>query len=143
MTTPPPPSSPPSSSPPYRPGQRVTVTQQIPQRDEVWTQAVTGTVQRFEQRKTGSWFAHAKDDKLWLDRLVVKRDDGEIVVCNLDQYSNVQIDDDAAQPPSPLPDDPSDDPAEYDTGHGPRRGYTTAGAQVDHGPAGKDNSGAA
>ena len=48
-----------------------------------------GTVQRYEQRKTGSWFAHAKDDKLWLDRLTLQKDDGEIVVCVLDQYSHV------------------------------------------------------
>ena len=73
----------------FEPGQRVTVTQQIPQRDEVWTNAITGTIVRFEQRKTGSWFAHAKDDKLWLDRLVLKKDDGEIVVYNLDKYTHV------------------------------------------------------
>jgi len=74
----------------FKPGTRVTVTQQIPQRDEVWTLAVTGTVLRFEQRKTGSWFAHAKDDKLWLDRLVLRKDDGEIVVCNLDNYTHIE-----------------------------------------------------
>ncbi|MCC6679982.1 MAG: hypothetical protein IT445_03675 [Phycisphaeraceae bacterium] len=73
----------------FQPGARVTVTQQIPQRDEVWTSTVTGMIVRFEQRKTGSWYAHAKDDKLWLDRLVLKKDDGEIVVCNLDRYTHV------------------------------------------------------
>lgn len=75
----------------FRMGQRVKVTQQLPQRDEVWTQAVEGRVLRFEQRKTGSWFAHAKDDKLWLDRLTIAKDDGEIVVCNLDQYTHVEL----------------------------------------------------
>lgn len=74
----------------FKPGQRVTVTQQIPQRDEVWTLTVTGTIERFEQKKTGSWFAHSKDDKLWLDRLVIKKDDGEIVVCNLDKYTHIE-----------------------------------------------------
>jgi len=75
----------------FEPGQRVQVTQQIPQRDRVWTTQVTGQVVRYEQRKTGSWYAHGKDDKLWLDRLVIKKDDGEIVVCNLDGYTNVQL----------------------------------------------------
>lgn len=74
----------------FVPGQKVVVTQQIAQRDQVWTIQVKGVVQRFEQAKTGSWFAHAKDDKLWLDRLVLKKDDGEIVVCNLDQYTRVE-----------------------------------------------------
>ena len=76
---------------PLRPGQRVEVIQQIPQRDEVWTIRFTGTVQSCEQQKTGSWFAHGKDNRLWLDRLILRKDDGEIVVCNLDRYTHVQI----------------------------------------------------
>lgn len=75
----------------FEAGQRVTVTQQIPQVEKVWTNTITGTVQRYEQQKTGSWFAHAKDDKLWLDRLILKLDDGEIVTLNLDQYSHVEL----------------------------------------------------
>ncbi len=73
----------------FAPGDRVTVTQQIPQRSRVWTTTFAGKVVRFEQRKTGSWFAHSRHDKLWLDRLVLQKDDGEIVVCNLDQYTHV------------------------------------------------------
>jgi major membrane immunogen (membrane-anchored lipoprotein) len=44
----------------------------------------------YEQSKTGSWFAHSKDDRLWLDRLEVTKDDGEIVTLNLDRYSVVE-----------------------------------------------------
>ncbi len=33
----------------------------------------------------------AKDDKLWLDRLVLRKDDGEVVVCNLDSYTRVEM----------------------------------------------------
>ena len=69
-------------------GQRVTVTQQVQHKG--WSVSVTGVIEAIEQRKTGSWFAHAKDDRLWLDRLVLKKDDGEIVVCNLDRYSRVE-----------------------------------------------------
>ena len=68
-------------------GRRVTVTQQVQHKG--WTTKVTGVIEAVEQRKTGSWFAHAKDDRLWLDRLVLKKDDGEIVVCNLDGNSRV------------------------------------------------------
>lgn len=75
-------------SEPVRVGDRVTVTQQI--QNKGWTTSVTGTVQAVEQRKTGSWFAHAKDDRLWLDRLELVKDDGEVVVCNLDAYSRVE-----------------------------------------------------
>lgn len=79
----------------FKPGRRVVVTQQIPQRDEVWTIQTTGVIVDFEQRKTGSWFAHAKDDKLWLDRLLVRKDDGEMVKFNLDRYTHVEVVDEA------------------------------------------------
>lgn len=79
----------------YRPGQRVRVTQQLPRIKGVTTTSVEGVLRRFGQQKTGSWFAHAKDDRLWLDRLELKKDDGELVVINLDQYSRVELLDDA------------------------------------------------
>lgn len=81
----------PKNHPSLSPGQRAAVIQQIPQRDQVWTTRVEGEVVRCEQKKTGSWFAHGKDDKLWLDRLTLRKDDGEIVVCILDQYSRIEV----------------------------------------------------
>jgi hypothetical protein len=73
-----------------QPGRRVRVTQQLAQRDAVWTSTVEGVVTRWQQAKTGSWFAHAKDDKLWLDRLELRLDDGELAILNLDQYSVIE-----------------------------------------------------
>jgi hypothetical protein len=72
------------------PGRRVRVTQQLAQRDRVWTNAIEGTLMRYQQAKTGSWFAHAKDDTLWLDRLEIRLDDGELTILNLDQYSVIE-----------------------------------------------------
>ncbi len=72
-------------------GDRVAIHQQIPQRDDTWSHRTEGVIERLEQRKTGSWFAHSKDDKLWLDRLVLRKDDGELVMCNLDQYSRIEL----------------------------------------------------
>lgn len=80
----------------YTPGTRVRVIQQIPKGKGVWTTSVEGEIVRYQQSKTGSWFAHAKDDKLWLDRLELRKDDGELVVCNLDQYSRIEPLGDAA-----------------------------------------------
>lgn len=93
--------TPPQTPPELALGQRVTVTQQVQHKG--WTASVTGVIESLEQRKTGSWFAHAKDDKLWLDRLVLKKDDGEIVVCNLDPYTRVE----AAGEADPSEDDAS------------------------------------
>lgn len=75
---------------PLKPGTRVRVTQQVPTPEGAWTTSVQGTVQRWRQATTGSWFAHAKDDRYWLDRLELKLDDGEVTVLNLDQYSLVE-----------------------------------------------------
>lgn len=75
---------------PPTPGSRVRVTQQLPQRDDTWSSSTEGVVRRYQQAKTGSWFAHSKDDQLWLDRLEVQLDDGELVVLNLDQYSVIE-----------------------------------------------------
>jgi hypothetical protein len=74
-----------------RPGVRVKVTQQIAGRDYTWTSEVRGTVLEFEQKQTGSWFAHSKDDKLWLDRLRLRKDDGELTTLNLDASSHIEV----------------------------------------------------
>jgi len=78
----------------YRLGQRVRVTQQVPHLgngDPTFSSSIEGVVVDFGQQKTGSWYAHSKDHKLWLDRLKVRKDDGEIVYVNLDQYSSVEV----------------------------------------------------
>jgi hypothetical protein len=79
----------------YQPGQRVRVTQQVPRLERpgggTMNTSVEGTVVTFEQQKTGSWYAHSRDHKLWLDRLVLKKDDGEIVYVNLDHYSSIEV----------------------------------------------------
>jgi hypothetical protein len=74
----------------HKPGKRVRVTQQLAQRDCVWTNTIEGVVTRYQQAKTGSWFAHAKDDQLWLDRLELRKDDGELVTLNLDQFTVIE-----------------------------------------------------
>ena len=73
------------------PGARVKITQQIPARAYAWSADVRGTVVDFEQKPTGSWYAHSKNDKLWLDRLLVRKTDGELTTLNLDEFSHIEI----------------------------------------------------
>jgi hypothetical protein len=73
------------------PGAKVKVTQQIAARHYALPAVVRGTVVEYGQKETGSWFAHSRDDRLWLDRLVLRKDDGEITTLNLDEYSHVEI----------------------------------------------------
>jgi hypothetical protein len=74
----------------YQIGDRVRVVQQIPRRSGTMTTAIEGVILRAGQQKTGSWFAHARDKKLWLDRLELRLDDGELATINLDQFSRVE-----------------------------------------------------
>ena len=74
-----------------KPGAVVKVTQQIPHRNHTWTDVISGTVVSFQQQQTGSWFAHSKNDKLWLDRLSLQRADGEFLTLNLDEYTQIEI----------------------------------------------------
>ena len=73
------------------PGQRVRITQQVPRQSGTMTITIEGIVVSTGRGKTGSWFAHGKDDKVWLDRVEVRRDTGEMVVCNVDQYTKVDV----------------------------------------------------
>jgi len=74
-----------------KPGAKVRVTQQIAARNYTWSTPVSGTIVGFEQKPTGSWFAHSKNERLWLDRLVIRKEDGEISTLNLDEFSRIEI----------------------------------------------------
>ena len=74
-----------------RPSQRVRMTQKIRARDVVWSAPVEGRVISCESQPTGSWFAHGKDDRLWLERLRIEKADGEIVDLILDEACEVVV----------------------------------------------------
>lgn len=73
------------------PGQHVKITHQHPRGTGDLLNTVEGIVLRFGQSKTGSWYAHSKDGRLWLDRIELRKPDGELVTCNLDQYTTIDV----------------------------------------------------
>ncbi len=75
----------------YAPGTVVRVTEQIPRRLDTYTMIITGKVIRHERQNSGSWYARNKRNKVWLDRLIVQKEDGEISILNLDEYTNVEV----------------------------------------------------
>lgn len=83
----------------FAPGTLVRVTQQQPQTSTVWSSTVEGRVIRFGQAETGAWYAKAKNDRLWLDRLELELADGERVVLILDHYSRIEDLSDPIQTP--------------------------------------------
>jgi hypothetical protein len=75
----------------YAPGMRIRVTQQIAQRASTYVAVLEGTVLRQERQGSGSWYAGNPGDKVWLDRLVLQKADGEISILNLDEYTRVEV----------------------------------------------------
>ena len=75
----------------YQPGTVVRITQQIPRRLDTYITTITGKVIRQERQNSGSWFARNKSDRVWLDRLILQKDDGEISILNLDEYTVVEV----------------------------------------------------
>lgn len=78
-------------APPLAAGQRIRITQQVPRQLGAMTVTIEGIVTKIYQGKSGSWFAHSKDKRVWLDRLDLRKDDGEQVTCNLDQYTQIEL----------------------------------------------------
>ena len=56
-----------------------------------FTASVEGTIVKIGQQKTGSWYAHSRDGKLWLDRVELRKPDGELIVLNVDQYTHIDV----------------------------------------------------
>ena len=73
-----------------KPGQMVRVRQRIDRREGDWTTEIVGTVLELTPQKTGSWYAHSKDNKLWLVRLRLQKPDGEITTLTLDQWTEIE-----------------------------------------------------
>ena len=74
-----------------KPGQRVRVIQEIDRREGNWQREVVGKVVWVKSEPTGSWFAHGKNDKLWLRRLRLEKEDGELTTVVFDQHTRLEV----------------------------------------------------
>ena len=80
-----------------KPGQRVRITQEIERREGNWQRSVEGVVEEIKLQKTGSWYAHAKDDRLWLARLKIRKPDGELSLLSIDPLTQIELVADSAR----------------------------------------------
>ena len=74
-----------------KPGQRVRIIQEIDRRAGNWRSEVDGVVESVAKEKTGSWHAHGKDGKLWLLRVRLRKDDGELTTRAVDPLTKVEL----------------------------------------------------
>lgn len=77
--------------PAIAPGDRIRVTQRIVGYNRTWLTRVEGEVLSAQPEKTASWFAHGKDDKLWLLRIRLRKQDGEVTLLNIDQNAQIEL----------------------------------------------------
>lgn len=76
----------------FPPGTPVVVTQTVTtfDRNRAVTHSQTiGTVEDWEFLPTGSWYAHGKNDRLWLTRLKLRKVDGEITLLVIDDLTSI------------------------------------------------------
>lgn len=73
------------------PGRKIRVLQRVARREGAWNSEIVGEVVEARQEKTGSWYAHAKDDKLWLTRIRLRKTDGELTTITVDQNTQVEL----------------------------------------------------
>lgn len=76
-------------SPSLELGQNIRVVQTVETREGPWRTEVVGKVVSFLPQSTGSWFAHGRHDKLWLQRLRLLRPDGELIDLIVDAATEV------------------------------------------------------
>lgn len=74
----------------FKPGQRIRILQEIERREGNWRTEVVGVIEQVVLEKTGSWFAHAKDDKYWLLRVRLRKDDGELTTVVVDPLTRIE-----------------------------------------------------
>lgn len=74
-----------------KPGQRVRIHQEIDRREGNWVNTVEGTVVAAQPEKTGSWHAHGRDARLWLNRIRLKKPDGELTTIVIDQHTRLEL----------------------------------------------------
>ena len=72
-------------------GQKVRIRQKIDRREGDWHTELVGTIREIRQQKTGSWFAHNRDNKVWLYRIHLQKESGEISVLTIDQWTQVEL----------------------------------------------------
>lgn len=70
-------------------GTPVCVHTKTRRRDRATQTETFGTVEAWEELATGSWYAHGKNDRLWLRRLKLRKVDGEISLLVVDDSTSI------------------------------------------------------
>ena len=73
----------------FPPGTPVRVRQVTIRRGQSLEAVVIGVVVEWESVPTGSWYVHGRKDRLWLDRLKLRKADGEESLLVIDDSTEI------------------------------------------------------
>ncbi len=57
---------------------------------KTWTTKTTGTVQHTERRRQGLHHRRNRDDKVFADMIILRRDDGELTTVTMDEFTEIR-----------------------------------------------------
>lgn len=70
-----------------KPGDRVEVEHEVKVGLTRWQTTTHGTVVKTQRRRHGMHFRRAKDDKVFTDEVILRREDGELTTVTLDEFT--------------------------------------------------------
>ncbi len=73
----------------FPPGTPVRIRQTVDLHRSSVTNETVGVVESWEDQPTGSWYAHGKNDKLWLTRLKLRKADGEQTLLVINPHTTI------------------------------------------------------
>lgn len=76
----------------FPPGSPVAVKQTVLTLDghrQPTETSTVGVVEEWADLPTGSWYAHGKNDRLWLQRLKLRKVDGEVTLMVIDDLTTI------------------------------------------------------
>jgi hypothetical protein len=83
-------------------GTQARVVQGIHQEDPSYTAETVGVIEAWEEEPTGAWFAHDPEGRLSLQRLRLRKPDGEVSVLTIDDQTEVhRVEPDHRHTPEP------------------------------------------
>ncbi len=71
-------------------GDRIEVEHEVKVGQKRWSATTVGTIVRTERRRHGLHYRRNSDDKVWSDSLVLTRDDGELTMVTIDEFTQIR-----------------------------------------------------
>lgn len=74
-----------------RPGDRVELRHEVKVGFRVWPTVTVGAVVSTERRRHGLHHQRNRDDQVFSDVIVLRRDDGELTTTTLDEFTELRV----------------------------------------------------